>query len=352
MLHVGIYDACRWEGGRHAPLASASTFSPHPTTPARAFQTKAPALTSTRISPAYPTPVTAPSSHPAGWPHPGPCHHPASSTGGESAGCRAPASSPSPQQVRNPLLDHPAATDPTRTPFNPSPAATNALISAIAADFNSSLAGLAEEYNTSLESLTLWMARPDIAERLDALASACAARVRIVASNFLPLAVESLRSVLADFRDLHSNSLCDTSNPRALATRARAAETARRAASTLLRLANFTPGARPPRPPRPQPPLPAPSPTHPIQPSTPPRDHSQHPAPPHSPSPHGPLPPPVASAVAPVPGPAPVPLSPTRHSGSTPTITASAPRASESSAGHTLRPTPLLTRRPRDRPPG
>lgn len=145
------------------------------------------------------------------------------------------ASQPSPASTTAPERPN------TRAPFSPDPAQTDSLISAIASDFNSSLAGLAEEYNTTLESLTLWMTRPDIAERLDALQSACAARVRVVAANFLPLAVETLRSVLADFRELHCNALCDTSSPRAIATRARAAENARRAASTLLRLAHFTP---------------------------------------------------------------------------------------------------------------
>ncbi|MCC6951695.1 MAG: hypothetical protein IT433_09645 [Phycisphaerales bacterium] len=145
------------------------------------------------------------------------------------------ASHPTPAPTHAPQRQHP------RSPFYPDPAQTDALISAIASDFNSSLAGLAEEYNTTLESLTLWMTRPDVAERLDALQSACAARVRLVAANFLPLAVETLRSVLADFRELHCNALCDTSSPRAMATRARAAENARRAASTLLRLAHFTP---------------------------------------------------------------------------------------------------------------
>ncbi|MCC6952305.1 MAG: hypothetical protein IT433_12785 [Phycisphaerales bacterium] len=194
-----------------------------------------------------------------------------------TSGASHPAPAPSPAPNRP---------DP-RAPFSPDPAQTDALISAIASDFNSSLAGIAEEYNTTLESLTLWMTRPDIAERLDALQSACAARVRLVAANFLPLAVETLRSVLADFRELHCNTLCDTSSPRAIATRARAAENARRAASTLLRLAHFTPrGWRHPTAPL-APAEPAPSrQTSPASPPVPiPADVAPLANAPHSPSP-------------------------------------------------------------------
>ncbi|MFN0010966.1 MAG: hypothetical protein ACKVS8_04895 [Phycisphaerales bacterium] len=104
-----------------------------------------------------------------------------------------------------------------------------------------SLLDIAAAHNLTLDQLTTLMARPDIAEQLSALHSAAALRVRIVAANHLPLAIEALAAIIAIDTSAETFPTLDRDNFRHMVFRQRRTETVRRAASTILRLANFYP---------------------------------------------------------------------------------------------------------------
>ncbi|MFN0011596.1 MAG: hypothetical protein ACKVS8_08125 [Phycisphaerales bacterium] len=108
-----------------------------------------------------------------------------------------------------------------------------------------SLLDIAAAHNLTLDQLTAWMARPDVAEQLAALHSAAALRVRIVAANHLPRAVEALGTIINASLNNEDQPTLDRTNFRHLVFRQRRTETVRRAASTILRLANFYPPVRP-----------------------------------------------------------------------------------------------------------
>ncbi|MFN0011546.1 MAG: hypothetical protein ACKVS8_07870 [Phycisphaerales bacterium] len=107
-----------------------------------------------------------------------------------------------------------------------------------------SLLDIAESHNLTLDQLATLLARPDIAEQLDALHSAAALRVRIVAAHHLPRAVEALGAIIHDSFDDENQPTLDKTNFRLMVFRQRRTETVRRTASTILRLANFHPPSR------------------------------------------------------------------------------------------------------------
>ncbi len=107
-----------------------------------------------------------------------------------------------------------------------------------------SLLDIAAAHNLTLDQLTTLMARPDIAEQLAALHSAAALRVRIVAAQHLPRAVEALGTIINAHLNDDDLPTLDKTNFRHMVFRQRRTEMMRRAASTILRLANFHPPSR------------------------------------------------------------------------------------------------------------
>ncbi|MFA6046351.1 MAG: hypothetical protein WC718_15310 [Phycisphaerales bacterium] len=125
--------------------------------------------------------------------------------------------------------------DATFTPFTPSPALAAQVIDALGSPDNT-LRDVAADFSTTLEALTLWMTRPDIAARLDAIQSAVTRRTRLMATNFLPGVVRLLNSIIDHYHeDEHERE------PQPLAPEPRRhRENARKAAALLIRLAKLT----------------------------------------------------------------------------------------------------------------
>ena len=141
--------------------------------------------------------------------------------------------------------------DETFTPFTPSPAVATEVIDALGSPDNT-LRDVAVDFKTTVEALTLWMTRPDIAARLDAIQSAVTRRTRLMATNFLPGVVRLLNSIIDHYsEDEHERE------PQPLAPEPRRhRENARKAAALLIRLARLT-GTSSPRE-RPNPSAPPP----------------------------------------------------------------------------------------------
>ncbi len=140
--------------------------------------------------------------------------------------------------------------------FNPSPTLEATLLDALTSEHHS-LASLATLAATSIEQLTLWLARPAIRDRVAAIESGAAWHLRFVATIHLSRAVAALSQVLtspalnaAAFPSAESRAQRTAPDPRtpsaaqslaAERTTIRAAETIRRAASSLILLARFKP---------------------------------------------------------------------------------------------------------------
>lgn len=62
---------------------------------------------------------------------------------------------------------------------------------------HASLIDIANDFKVSLETLSVWMMRPDIAARMDAIASASVSRAQFVAKSFLPAAARSAGRIIA-----------------------------------------------------------------------------------------------------------------------------------------------------------
>ena len=121
-------------------------------------------------------------------------------------------------------------------------------IAAIFDDLNrpdTTLREIAESRGATIDALTLWMARPDIAARLSALESGIARRTRMVAANYLTFAVKAVAGIIREYNDEENNTLLNPNSRADREQRRRARETARRAASLLLRLAKFSPCGMP-----------------------------------------------------------------------------------------------------------
>ncbi len=140
--------------------------------------------------------------------------------------------------------------------FSPDETTAAAIINDFAGQ-DETLRGIADKYDTTLESLTLWLARPDIKERVHALESACAARARLVVANNLAAIANKLLHLLTESKlDHESIHRVPAATHHAFAARMQSRESARRTANLLLRIARYTP-------------LPT-HPTHPTHPDAPP----------------------------------------------------------------------------------
>jgi hypothetical protein len=145
---------------------------------------------------------------------------------------------------------------PAPLPFTPSLETTAAIIDDFAAQ-DETLRGIAIKYETTLESLTLWLARPDIAQRIHALESACATRARLVVANNLAAIANKLLHLLDEAKlDHESIHRVPAATHHAFAARMQSRESARKTANLLLRIARFTPLPSNPTP-SPAPPRPA-----------------------------------------------------------------------------------------------
>ncbi len=65
------------------------------------------------------------------------------------------------------------------------------------ADPHASLIDIANEFEISLEALSTWLLRPDVAARMESIAGAAVVRARFVAKSFLPAAARSAGRILA-----------------------------------------------------------------------------------------------------------------------------------------------------------
>lgn len=126
-------------------------------------------------------------------------------------------------------------------PFDPSPETTAALLADLA-DPALSMRALATLYRTTLDALCAFLARPDIAARVDQVESAYARHARFVAAAHLPAAARYLTRLLDEQVQIVTHAPVRPDNHKALETRRRTLETARRAAALLMRIATFTPG--------------------------------------------------------------------------------------------------------------
>lgn len=166
-----------------------------------------------------------------------------------------------------------------------------------------SLLDIANKRDLSLPELAALISRPDIQERLAALESAAAQRVRCAASFHLSAAIQTLKLVVDQYNDRAARNDLPTDPDR----RHRTTESARRACSTLVRLSRFVPMRHTPgddRPPQPhrhsRPPIPEPTTGPAAQPA---RDDAPLQFPAHAPTPT------TAQPIASLPSPA---LSPAR----------------------------------------
>lgn len=105
------------------------------------------------------------------------------------------------------------------------------------ADPHASLIDVANDFEIALEALAVWMQRPDIAARLEAIASASVTRAVFVAKSFLPAAARSAGRILAlhqiNRRNNPKSIARDTNNDR------RFDKTALHAGNLLLKISQF-----------------------------------------------------------------------------------------------------------------
>ncbi|MBN8599163.1 MAG: hypothetical protein J0L78_15935 [Planctomycetes bacterium] len=97
----------------------------------------------------------------------------------------------------SPLRSGPTSAEspPPHTGYDPPPEIAQAVIDDLVDSFKSFHA-IATDRGTTIEGLALWMQRPDIARRLDAVQSASARRSCIMASAYLPSCVYAVGSAV------------------------------------------------------------------------------------------------------------------------------------------------------------
>src|SRR6185295_1999989 len=136
---------------------------------------------------------------------------------------------------------HPCTSAPLHA-FSPAPDQIDTIIHELC-DPTRSMLDIADIRGTTIAGLSVWMTRPEIAERLSALESAIARRTRLVAACHLPASIEALSQIVSGYIDE------ETHVPISPNTMAR--ETARKASFLLIRLARFQPAnataSRPPQ---------------------------------------------------------------------------------------------------------
>ncbi len=121
------------------------------------------------------------------------------------------------------------------TDFDPPERITSMILSDLTRD-DTSLGSIAFSAGTTVESLTLWMSRPDIAHRLGSLEAAFALRIRVVCANFAAAALSSCRRIIQEYNEHESgyNNSMSSYQSRTLSCRNR--ETALEAGKLLLNL--------------------------------------------------------------------------------------------------------------------
>src|SRR5688572_16639307 len=95
---------------------------------------------------------------------------------------------------------------------------TTALVDALC-DADKRLATIALEFNTTVEALSLFTMRPDIAARLDAVMNVFSRRVRLYAANVLPAAVNALHETIRSFHWEETKVMLDRHNLKQLEQR-------------------------------------------------------------------------------------------------------------------------------------
>ncbi len=133
----------------------------------------------------------------------------------------------------------PSSPDPLH--FHPDATTAATIVNELASN-ETTLRDIADRHDTTLEALTLWMTRPDIAQRLSALESACARRARLTVANSLNAIANTLLHLLAEAKDDHASvHRVPAATHHAFAARMQSRESARKAANLLLRIARYTP---------------------------------------------------------------------------------------------------------------
>ncbi|HMN42922.1 MAG TPA: hypothetical protein PKE29_18930 [Phycisphaerales bacterium] len=131
--------------------------------------------------------------------------------------------------------------------FNPDPEVEQRIFRALS-DPYSSLATIAIEQHTSVEGLSAWMARPDIAQRIFHVRSSAAAFVSVASTMRLQHAMRALSVILCEYTDAacHAAGLAEGRGASPGEHIRRDRETARKACQLLMRLANFNQSLRSP----------------------------------------------------------------------------------------------------------
>jgi len=135
------------------------------------------------------------------------------------------------------LAQHPNS-PPDHLSFSPSPEIATAILQDLADPFKS-LGSIAQARGTTLEGLTLWMQRPSIARRLDALESASTRRSRLQASAYLPLCVDALARAITGFSRDDAQTASLPNNPKLDEQRRKARETLLRMTRVMMQLSKF-----------------------------------------------------------------------------------------------------------------
>lgn len=126
---------------------------------------------------------------------------------------------------------------PPRPVLDAVPQAQEAELFRLLADPLASLLDVAEQCSVTLEALSIWIMRPDILERLEAIENAAVRRARFAARSFLPTAVRCAQQALTLYQ-LSRRHTADK-HPRDALLRQRADQTALRISNFLLRVAEF-----------------------------------------------------------------------------------------------------------------
>jgi hypothetical protein len=127
-------------------------------------------------------------------------------------------------------------------PFNPSAAQHSQILDALS-DPTRSLRDIAQDHQTSTSALTIWLARPDIADQVRIIDEVSSRRLRLIAADSLPPVIAAANQVVAAF-NAEEKSL--TPDPKTQAKRTdhatdcRARNNAMRAANLIYRLSRFS----------------------------------------------------------------------------------------------------------------
>lgn len=142
----------------------------------------------------------------------------------------------------SPLRSGPTSAEspPPHTGFDPPPEIAQAVINDLIDPFKSFHA-IATDRGTTIEGLTLWMQRPDIARRLDAVQSASARRSCIMASAYLPSCVYAVGSAVTTLSNEIIRASSEPSTPIQQEQNRKGRETLIRLTRVLMQLAKFDP---------------------------------------------------------------------------------------------------------------